>query len=558
MKGKYILFLICSLFLCEVSAQTLEQARTLFTKGEYEQAKPVFKKYTKSQPSNGNYNYWYGVCCLKTGEAEEAVKPLEIAVKKRITGGQLYLGQAYNETYRFEDAVNCFEEYIADLSKRKKPTEEAEKLLEKSKSDLRMLKGVEEVCIIDSFVVDKATFLNAYKISEESGKLFTFNEFFKTEGDHPGTVYETEIGNKIYYSEKGEKGNLDIFSKNKLLNEWSDGRPLPGSINASGNANYPFVLSDGVTVYYASDGEGLGGYDIFVTRYNTNTDTYLVPENVGMPFNSPYNDYMYVIDEYNNLGWFASDRFQPEGKVCIYVFIPNTSKQTYNYEAMEQQEIIRLAQIHSLKETWTDKQAVTEALQRLKAAISHKPKERRAMDFEFVIDDHTTYYLMSDFKSAKAKTLFQRYQQMEKDYYQQEEKLNGLRQQYAGANQQGKAKMAPAILDLEKRILLPVVVGDDLELRLYTGPEDLKPGAYGIEEPTGELFTDYADIDFIVVPGVAFDRNGNRLGRGKGYYDRLLPRIPSAHKAGICFPFQLVEEVPAEPFDIRMDEIITQ
>ena len=114
MKGKYILFLICSLFLYEVSAQTLEQARTLFTKGEYEQAKPVFKKYTKSQPSNGNYNYWYGVCCLKTGEAEEAVKPLEIAVKKRVTSGQLYLGQAYNETYRFEDAVNCFEEYIAD------------------------------------------------------------------------------------------------------------------------------------------------------------------------------------------------------------------------------------------------------------------------------------------------------------------------------------------------------------------------------------------------------------------------------------------------------------
>lgn len=95
----------------------------------------------------------------------------------------------------------------------------------------------------------------------------------------------------------------------------------------------------------------MSGYDIFVTRYNTNTDTYLVPENVGMPFNSPYNDYMYVIDEYNNLGWFASDRFQPEGKICIYVFIPNTSKQTYNYEAMEQQEIIRLAQIHSLKET---------------------------------------------------------------------------------------------------------------------------------------------------------------------------------------------------------------
>ena len=82
-------------------------------------------------------------------------------------------------------------------------------------------------------------------------------------------------------------------------------------------------------------------------------------------------------------------------------------------------------------------------------------------------------------------------------------------------------------------------------------------GVYGIEEPTGEAFTDYAAIDFIVVPGVAFDAKGNRLGRGKGYYDRLLPRIPTAYKAGICFPFQLVEEVPAESFDVRMDIIIT-
>lgn len=107
-----------------------------------------------------------------------------------------------------------------------------------------------------------------------------------------------------------------------------------------------------------------------------------------------------------------------------------------------------------------------------------------------------------------------------------------------------------------KRILLPVVVGDDLELRVYTGPEVMTPGAYGIEEPTGTPFADYASIDFIAVPGMAFDRQGNRLGRGKGYYDRLLPRIPTAHKAGICFPYQLVEEVPSEPFDIRMDEVI--
>ncbi|WP_414630820.1 5-formyltetrahydrofolate cyclo-ligase [Bacteroides sp. UBA939] len=108
----------------------------------------------------------------------------------------------------------------------------------------------------------------------------------------------------------------------------------------------------------------------------------------------------------------------------------------------------------------------------------------------------------------------------------------------------------------KKQILLPVVVGNELELRFYTGPQDLTTGSYHIEEPTGERFTDYQAIDFAVIPGVAFDLAGNRLGRGKGYYDRLLPLLP-AFKAGICFPFQLMEEVPAEPFDIRMDTVIT-
>ena len=109
---------------------------------------------------------------------------------------------------------------------------------------------------------------------------------------------------------------------------------------------------------------------------------------------------------------------------------------------------------------------------------------------------------------------------------------------------------------MQKQILLPVVIGNDLELRLYTGPQDLKKGAYGIEEPVGEPFTDYASIDLAIIPGVAFDVHGNRLGRGKGYYDRLLPRLPHIYKIGICFPFQLLEEVPTEALDVRMDEVL--
>lgn len=107
-----------------------------------------------------------------------------------------------------------------------------------------------------------------------------------------------------------------------------------------------------------------------------------------------------------------------------------------------------------------------------------------------------------------------------------------------------------------KRIVLPVVVGDELELRLYTSPADLCIGAYGIAEPTGQLFTDYRTIDLAVIPGVAFDPEGRRLGRGKGYYDRLLPHIP-AFKLGLCFPFQLIEKIPTEEFDIRMNAVVS-
>ena len=155
MNKKYILFFLFGLLSITISAQSLAEAKALYEKGEYEEAKPAFKKLVKTQPGNGNYNLWYGVCCLETGEPAEALKHLESAVKRRVPSGQLYLARAYNDLYRFEDAIETYETYISDLRKRKRSTEEAEQLLEKSKFNLRMLKGVEEVCFIDSFVVDK-------------------------------------------------------------------------------------------------------------------------------------------------------------------------------------------------------------------------------------------------------------------------------------------------------------------------------------------------------------------------------------------------------------------
>ena len=107
----------------------------------------------------------------------------------------------------------------------------------------------------------------------------------------------------------------------------------------------------------------------------------------------------------------------------------------------------------------------------------------------------------------------------------------------------------------QKTILLPVVVDDNLQLRVYR-PERMRTGAFGIMEPVGQHFNDYDQIELAVVPGVAFDAEGHRLGRGRGYYDRFLPLLPHAYKLGLCFDFQKVEHVPTDANDICMDEVL--
>lgn len=112
-----------------------------------------------------------------------------------------------------------------------------------------------------------------------------------------------------------------------------------------------------------------------------------------------------------------------------------------------------MAKLHSLKETWEDEEAVAAAKKRLEAALNYRPKQQRAMDFEFVIDDRRTYYLLSDFRSEEAKEMFRQYQQLEKDYRLQREKLDAQREEYAQAGESERAVMAPAIRDLEERVL---------------------------------------------------------------------------------------------------------
>ena len=111
-------------------------------------------------------------------------------------------------------------------------------------------------------------------------------------------------------------------------------------------------------------------------------------------------------------------------------------------------------------------------------------------------------------------------------------------------------------LALHRTVLLPRVVGDSLELREYE-PEAMTSGYKGIMEPgEGSRLCDVSEVSLAVVPGLAFDPSGRRLGRGKGYYDRLLPKL-DCPRIGVCFDSHLLDEVPVEAHDVLMDLVIT-
>ena len=110
-----------------------------------------------------------------------------------------------------------------------------------------------------------------------------------------------------------------------------------------------------------------------------------------------------------------------------------------------------------------------------------------------------------------------------------------------------------------KQILLPKVTGDELTIYPYQGKECLQCGAFGIMEPQGVPFESYDKIDAAVIPGMAFDVKGNRLGRGKAYYDRFLKKLANCptYFIGVAFPFQILKEIPTESTDIKMDAVIS-
>jgi len=443
--------LFCILFATTLNAQTLAQAQKLYQDEDYEQAMPVFAKYVKQQPNNGNYNLWYGVCLMRTGSAREALPYLKKALQRKATNAQLMLAQCEDALFYYEDAVDDYEAYIADLAKRKKTSQEAEQLLEEARKRLRLLRGVEKVVILDSISLPKDRFLEAYELSRESGSIRPIRQALSISGSPDGTAYQSEIGNQIFYSQMSPNDSIyRIYSADRQGDGWSTAKALPEEVNDGSDAAYPFMMPDGSTFYFASKGDrSIGGYDIFVTRYDSSEGTFFDPENVGMPFNSIYNDYMMAIDELNNLGWFASDRFHEGDSVTVYVFVPNESKNVYSLEDTDKDDLASKALIRDYKDSWNDQEETAkEGMQRLTAlrqGSGQASSDSASKKDLFIINDDITISSAQELRSQQARSHYEELLQARVSYQQFLGNLENLRNQYAkGAGASLKAEIEDA------------------------------------------------------------------------------------------------------------------
>ena len=339
----------------------------------------------------------------------------------------------------------------------KKPVVE---IVEEPQEDPRitnMREMTQQIVFIDSIVTDKDRFLSQYRLSSETGTLTTTGQFFGK--SISGHAFLNEMGNKVYFSRTDGSGFHRLYTSDKLGTVWGEGTPLKGLSEGITDADYPFMMNDGITFYFAAQGEeSIGGYDIFFTRYDSRSGSFLKPENIGMPFNSEANDYMYAADEETGIGYFVSDRRQPEGKVCVYIFILPETRRSYDPSKYTEEQIRDFADITCIADTWGNGSERRAALERLKAVFTNdsQPAADNATEANtaIVINDRLTYSSVRDFRSPTAANHYRELLKARERLSTLEADLQKSRDRYVRADENGRSLLRDIILHNEEQSLM--------------------------------------------------------------------------------------------------------
>ena len=298
---------------------------------------------------------------------------------------------------------------------------------------------------IDSIVVDKNSFLAAIPQPKELGSITL----------RPGrpylTQYQNELGDRKLLAE-GDTSETVLRMQTALGNSWGEPTTLKGINNKEFLLqNFPFLAADGITLFFSAEGEySMGGRDIFMTSFDSDKGAWLQPQNYGLPFNSPANDYLLAIDDIDTLGWLVTDRRQPEGKVCIYTFVPTAVRQNFEADGLSAAILRTYADITSIKDTWKfgNRQA---AMERLKAMKNRMDAQFIDESIYFVVNDSRVVRNIAEFQFNESRKLYQQLVEIKQMILDKERHLNKQRLQFE-RDSSSRSSLRQSILEGERAL----------------------------------------------------------------------------------------------------------
>ena len=307
-----------------------------------------------------------------------------------------------------------------------------------------MLPNTDKLLVIDSAVVDKDSFLKHLDLQNENGYVGIEND---------NAWFINALKNKKIYASGDSLSGRKLILAYYVNSKWEDRRPISELNTLFSDINFPFLMPDATTLFFSAKGHNsIGGFDIYTTRLDVDNGGFYIPDNYGLPYNSTANDYFLAIDERNNLGWLVSDRYQPEDKVCIYIFVPNKNRVKLAQEGFDNNTIKKLAQLNSIQDTWNfgNKQEALRNLERLRSQRNTENKGSESV--LFIVNDRIKYTSLSQFKSNKSKQLFAKLDNKQLVAKQKTE-LENLRIQYRQTNKAKQSSLKQDILFIEKQLM---------------------------------------------------------------------------------------------------------
>ena len=333
---------------------------------------------------------------------------LERALKEnpKLEKNSLYMllaGRVAFLNYDFEEANDFFSKYDQAITKAKQKPDE---ILEIWERELEIAESafdrVQKITVIDSISVPANRFLEAYRLSPSAGRLLNAGELPNVSSNkRVSQGYINEGKDYMILGVVDANGNSELMETSNLLGSgWQEPTPLPEEINGESGAAFPFMMSDGSTLYFAAEGENsMGGYDIFVAQRDPSTGEYLQPLNVGMPFNSPYNDFMMAIDEETGIGWWATDRNSQPGYLNIYVYQLSDVRRNYSPDDENLSDLAFLTDYRMTQDA-----SKSNEYKEIMKSIASLGNEEQAPDpdFYFPVGNGKVYHHISDFRNREA------------------------------------------------------------------------------------------------------------------------------------------------------------